>query len=662
MFRYLLSLLLSLFLLQIVAQDDIECIKRFNALENTSISAKDQLILHYDALDSLLSRCQHENKEWINQTIDKAISFNDSLINHSFTWSYYLYLYRAERYEEANEYALKLIKYSEENDFNLSGDFYIEVGLNYYRLGDFPKEINAYEKAITAYKRDKSSNLVYAQSCMGNFYQNLEDYDKALPYHIEAYESALNLKPDYIKYYNTTNKLLSIANNHFYQGSNDQAKEFFEKAIEDSRKQKNQDLSLTVFSEYISFLIKTDQLIEAQKLIHKADHFVEEPQVSKVLKSEYVNYYRLVKSKYSLESNELQNLVHPDSLLKSNQPLANQKEIYQYAIDYYQSKKQTEKALEVSIKHTELIEDEAKRQNASAIDLLMEQRKTSQLKYENNQLKESEEKTRITIIILIGFLLLAGSLLYKIQESNNNIKSLNKLIAHKNEKITDQLNEMEEISYIMTHDLKEPANTVNSFANLVLQSDENNISKKNISYVNIIKKSSENMLRNVESLHNYLLLGQAIKLQFVSVQSLFENAQINLSGLIKKTEAIITSDALPSIFCYPQDLQIVFQNLLSNSIKYSKPNQKPRIHLTIENLQNYHQFTLSDQGIGISEDDQKTIFQLFKRLHSKSEIEGSGIGLANVRKIIDLHKGNITVESKIGEGSNFIFTIDKKLE
>ena len=106
---------------------------------------------------------------------------------------------------------------------------------------------------------------------------------------------------------------------------------------------------------------------------------------------------------------------------------------------------------------------------------------------------------------------------------------------------------------------------------------------------------------------------------------------------------------------------MLFQNLISNAIKFSKPNLPPRIKISAKKQDGWT-FLIQDDGIGIAKEYQSKIFGVFERLHSKSEYEGTGIGLAHCKKIIDLHKGKIWVNSKSGEGSTFCFSIPSRID
>jgi light-regulated signal transduction histidine kinase (bacteriophytochrome) len=138
---------------------------------------------------------------------------------------------------------------------------------------------------------------------------------------------------------------------------------------------------------------------------------------------------------------------------------------------------------------------------------------------------------------------------------------------------------------------------------------------------------------------------------------LLNDVLIDLSVIIEESGVEINIEKLPTIIC--GDLKIVFQNLIVNAIKFKRNDISPVIHISASDKGKKFLFTFRDNGIGIEKDYYDRIFIIFQRLHTRAEYEGTGIGLSLCKKIIDLHGGNIWVESEFGKGSTFYFTIPK---
>ena len=134
-------------------------------------------------------------------------------------------------------------------------------------------------------------------------------------------------------------------------------------------------------------------------------------------------------------------------------------------------------------------------------------------------------------------------------------------------------------------------------------------------------------------------------------------ALANLEGAISESSAQITADPLPSLRVHATHLQQLFQNLIGNAIKYRSPERPPLVHVTAQRQNEHWLFAVSDNGIGIDAEYKENIFGLFKRLHTSDEYSGTGIGLAICQRIVDRYHGRIWVESELGQGSVFRFTL-----
>lgn len=135
------------------------------------------------------------------------------------------------------------------------------------------------------------------------------------------------------------------------------------------------------------------------------------------------------------------------------------------------------------------------------------------------------------------------------------------------------------------------------------------------------------------------------------------NALLNLEFSIKKNKAVITHDTLPTVLADGGQLVQLFQNLISNAIKFKMPDEEPRIHISTKEEKDKYIFSVKDNGIGIEPKYADRIFEVFQRLQKRSEYEGTGIGLAISKKIVERHGGKIWVESEPGKGSIFYFTM-----
>ena len=219
--------------------------------------------------------------------------------------------------------------------------------------------------------------------------------------------------------------------------------------------------------------------------------------------------------------------------------------------------------------------------------------------------------------------------------------------------------ELERFAYLASHDLKEPLRTVTSFTQLFKEEYSDRLDENAFTYLNFIEKASSRMITLTNDLLVYSQLdNKSLNFEKVDVTNVISNIKDDLLKIINENEAEIKVDKMPKITCDATQIKQLFQNLISNSIKY-RSSKNPLIEIKYREINNSHEFVVKDNGIGIPKKHFVKIFEVFKRLHSQSEYEGTGIGLANCKRIVDNHKGEIFVKSKENEGSEFFVLIPK---
>ena len=273
------------------------------------------------------------------------------------------------------------------------------------------------------------------------------------------------------------------------------------------------------------------------------------------------------------------------------------------------------------------------------------------------------------LLILIAILLIAGGLL--IYRNYLSKKKLNKVLEGQNIAIQEKSievaaknKEIEQFVYIASHDLKEPLVTITGLISLFTEEYENELDDEAKEILGYIDDSSDRMKHLIEGLLEYSKLGKSKALQLVDCNTLIQNLKLDLANVIQRTNSQLIVGDLPKIQGLELELRLLFQNLISNGIKFKKPETTPIVEIncikipnTNNPLHGVHQFSIKDNGIGIEEKYFSRIFAIFQRLHSRDDYEGTGIGLAHCKKIIAAHKGDLWLESKVGEGSTFYFTI-----
>ena len=218
--------------------------------------------------------------------------------------------------------------------------------------------------------------------------------------------------------------------------------------------------------------------------------------------------------------------------------------------------------------------------------------------------------------------------------------------------------DLEEFAFIASHDLQEPLRMVASFTKLLAKRYKDKLDEDANDFIKYAVDGAIRMQNLIEGLLSYSRITTRGKLfNRIDVNSIMDKVILNLKNSIEETETIITYDVLPTILGDESQIEQLFQNLIQNSIKFRRNGIPPQIHISSKKQKKEWIFSVNDNGIGIDSQYFDRIFVIFQRLHLRNEYSGSGLGLALCKKIILRHGGKIWVESKIGEGSTFYFTI-----
>lgn len=225
-----------------------------------------------------------------------------------------------------------------------------------------------------------------------------------------------------------------------------------------------------------------------------------------------------------------------------------------------------------------------------------------------------------------------------------------------NIELKDKNRELDEFVFIASHDLQEPLRKVIAFSDLLKKDAGDNLPEMAVRDLGFITESVTRMSRLLSDLLRYSRSNsKELSISRVPFENVVRDAIDNLSARIEESEALIEYGDLPRIYCDHTFMVQVIQNIFANAIKYTR--NRPHIRMEVMKDRGYYRFIISDNGIGIKQEYLEQIFSPFRRLHSKHEYEGSGIGLSICRKIIRRHGGTIHAESSENRGTSFIFTM-----
>ncbi|MEJ7626807.1 MAG: ATP-binding protein [Ferruginibacter sp.] len=256
----------------------------------------------------------------------------------------------------------------------------------------------------------------------------------------------------------------------------------------------------------------------------------------------------------------------------------------------------------------------------------------------------------------------------KFEEMNEEVKSsLEQKVAERTIELEKINKELQSFAYIASHDLQEPLRKIQTYSDRILDKENENLSETGKEYFRRLQSSANRMQVLIMDLLEYSRTNNVdLKIEHTDLNSLIAEVTNEIKEVINSKHAVIEADKLCEAFVIPYQFRQVMQNLISNSLKFSKEGVPPviKIHSEVKygkdipcdqlsSSLEYCHLCFSDNGIGFEPQYRFRIFEMFQRLNGRSEYEGTGIGLAIVNKIIENHKGVILAKSELGKGATF---------
>ena len=246
-------------------------------------------------------------------------------------------------------------------------------------------------------------------------------------------------------------------------------------------------------------------------------------------------------------------------------------------------------------------------------------------------------------------------------KAERSLQTANRFLSEATEKLKDSNRELQDFAYIASHDLREPLRKISSFGGLLKESLGGRLDQDEQENLEFMVDGADRMNQMIEGLLMYSrLTTREVSPEVVDLNEALEQLlQLELAALLEEEAATVeVPQPLPKVWAVPVQMNQLLQNLISNGIKYHREELQPRIVITAKQIaQDTLRIEVQDNGIGIKEEFHGDVFAMFRRLHSRREYEGTGIGLAVCKKIVEKHGGQIGVESKQGQGATFWFTL-----
>ena len=245
-------------------------------------------------------------------------------------------------------------------------------------------------------------------------------------------------------------------------------------------------------------------------------------------------------------------------------------------------------------------------------------------------------------------------------------QKIEEVVAERTRDLQTSNAELSQFAYIASHDLQEPARKISTFTGMIKKAIAEKVDPRTKLHLEKIETSAARMLTLIRDVLTISQLSKINRqLENVNLSKVLQEVCDEFELIIQQKNAVIESDPLPTIDAIPVQMSQLFGNLISNALKFAKPEVPVRIRITVETLspdevgstpelkeaELYHKITVADNGIGFSMANASQIFDIFQRLHSKSEYEGTGIGLAMCRKIVENHGGKIYAYGEMGVGA-----------
>jgi signal transduction histidine kinase len=250
----------------------------------------------------------------------------------------------------------------------------------------------------------------------------------------------------------------------------------------------------------------------------------------------------------------------------------------------------------------------------------------------------------------------------ELERKNVEIAKQSELIVEAQQRLKESNEELEQFAYVASHDLKEPLRMITLYTQMIKRKIKDQLDSETGEFMGYVVDGTKRMQQLLDDLLEYSRLGKKGNITQVDLNDVMLVAQQNLKLPIVTNHVEISIDKLPVINAIFSESVQLFQNLIGNAIKFRKNEENPIISIKIKSITNDH-FTvqITDNGIGMEEVGMEKIFNLFERLHTRDQYEGTGIGLATCKKVMENLGGTISATSVFGEGTTFFLTFPTKI-
>lgn len=641
---------------QKIEQERDSILNLIESIEVDSLKAKQYLVL-----------C----KKFLYYNPEQSIQFAKSALSHSRKGAYTEGMMDASRTIFNSHHVLgspsdSLLNYlklyekyalSTEDERDMMG-VYFSYGLYYSMVGKTNQELEVYLKTLKLVQKyiPKSNKEAILLNNIAIIYSSKGQEEEALNYYHKALEFAEGNISRAGLLANSATIYLEV------EEKLDSAKIYLEEAR--GLYESENDLSGVAFTMMYEAKIK-DKLKQherAYQLYSETLNLINENNLGYQLPDLYqmMTYHFYDQKKYEEAIPYGEKMI--DISVNDQQNVQNIKDIYKKLHDSYQKVGNYKRAYEVQSELVILNDSTNNIQLQEKLKALQTEFEVEQKEAENRILKLNLESRKRQSIILTLALVFALALGISLLHSSRQRKKYNQILEQEVEERTQELKqanyELRTFNYIASHDIKEPIRVIGGLAGLIRRELSEEMQAKLSEYFDTIKNSTRQLYTLIEDFASYTTMSKedTIQKQDIDLNKLTSNVVDNLQETIKKYQGEIVVSELPLIRSSSSLLFTVLKNLIENGLKYNK-SEKPTVNITYDKNQTHHKIIVTDNGIGIKPEYHQKIFEMFKRLHTRNEYEGSGIGLAIVKLSINKLGGKLELKSEEEKGSKFIILL-----
>lgn len=587
-----------------------------------------------EKIEALITQCRELNFEKkkeavtpIREAIELAEKSNQpALLVKSLVWYATVLCDTYSNYPEAIRIADKANSLATElNDNNLLLRVYSALGMCYHYSGNLQVSHNYYLMAI-ALAEERSKTDTNELEGLGNLYYNM-----AVLFKTEEF-SKLRIKylQNAIDIYHQTGYQLGLSrcynaysSYHAHLKEYDKAIEYQKKALKISENIGDRH-GISIYNNNIgSMYIDTREYELGMKYLTLAlEQKIEIGNKHSIAVSHL--HIGLAHMEMGDIDQAIKSFLRAELILNEIHSKIFLKEIYEHLSSAYAQKEDYKHAYEFQKKHSELKDELSNFDKTTAIF--------------EAQAKAEMEKTEKEAVLL--------------RQKNAEIQEYAQRLESSN-------NELKQFAHVASHDLREPLRMINSYISLVERKASEKLNEEEKQFIQFAVEGAKRMDSLISDLLTLSKVSSTAQNDLVDLNMIFGEVMSNLSDAVKQSGAAVSTDKLPLIKADKTQMTQLFQNLISNAIKYNK-STTPEVTLAYREENGHHLITVADNGIGIPPEHRERVFVIFQRLHNRNEYSGTGIGLSICRKIVEQMNGTIAVEENPTGGSAFIIQIPVK--